>query len=90
MRKESKVYLRLSASVLQRAIDDLYYDPSETAEGLTEPQDTHVARELHWKRQAQAWFKNNSKAFSSFEGICLILGLEPSLIRKRLHERGLL
>lgn len=90
MDKEDKVYLGLWASVLQQAIDDLYYDPLETREDLTKPQSTHVGRELYWKGQAQDWFQSRSRAFNSFEGICLILGLEPSCIRKGLYEKGLL
>ncbi len=90
MRREGRPYLKLWASVLEKALEDLYYDPPETQENLTMYQNSQVDQELYWKRQAQQWFKSKSKGFNSFEGICLILGLEPSCIRKKLYEKGLL
>jgi hypothetical protein len=88
--RQGKPYIELWASVLERALEDLSYDPPETAESLTTYQDSKVDRELYWKRQAQAWFKSKNKGFNSFEGICLILELEASQIRKKLFEKGLL
>jgi len=90
MRRERRPYLTLWASVLEKAIEDLYYEPPETQEDLTTYENRVVDKELYWKRQAQQWFKSKSKQFNSFEGICVILGLEPSRIRKRLYEKGLL
>jgi len=90
MRRESKLYLKLWASILQKAIEDLYYEPPEISENLTNCQNSQIKRELYWKEQAQAWFKNRSDEFNSFEGVCTILGLEPSEIRKKLHEERLL
>jgi len=90
MMRETKPYLKLWASTLQRAIEDLYYESPETTEHLTICQNTQIKRELYWKEQAQAWFKSKNNAFNSFEGVCMILGLEPSEIRKKLHEERLL
>jgi hypothetical protein len=90
MMRESKLYLKLWANILQRAIEDLYYEPPERTENLTICQDSQMKRELYWKEQAQAWFKSRSNEFNSFEGVCMILGLEPSEIRKKLHEKRLL
>jgi len=90
MRRESKPYLKLWASILQKAIEDLYYEPHETSENLTNCQNSQIKRELYRKEQAQAWFKNKNNEFNSFEGVCMILGLEPSEIRKKLHKEGLL
>ena len=90
MMRESKSYLKLRASILQKAIEDLYYEPPETTENLTNCQDSQIKRELYWKEQAQAWFKNTNNEFNSFEGVCIILELEPSEIRKKLHEERLL
>lgn len=90
MKKESELYIKLWASVLQSAIDDLYYNPPETREDLTNYQNAAAVQELYWKRQAQTWFKSKGKGFNSFEGVCLSLGLEPSEIRKKLYEKGLL
>jgi hypothetical protein len=87
---EDKVHLKLWANVLEKALEDLYYEPPEVREDLTTCQNSQVDRELYWKRQAQAWFKSKSKGFNSFEGVCLILGLEASGIRKKLFEKGLL
>jgi hypothetical protein len=90
MMRGGKSYLRLWASILQKAIKDLYYELPATTEHLTNCQDSQIKRELYWKEQAQAWFKNNSDEFNSFKGVCMILGLDPSEIRKKLHEDGLL
>jgi len=90
MMRESKSYLKLWANILQRAIEDLYYEPPETTENLPNCKYSQIKRELLWKEQAQAWFKNRSDEFNSFEGVCMILGLEPSEIRKKLHEEELL
>ena len=89
MNIESKLYLKLWANVLERAIQDLYYVPPETFDDLTN-QNSQITQELYWKSQAQAWFKSKKNAFNSFEGVCLILGLEPSEIRRKLYEKGLL
>jgi hypothetical protein len=88
--RQNKPYRELWASVLEKALEDLSYDPPETRENLTTYQDSKVNRELYWKRQAQAWFKSRSRGFNSFEGICLILELEASQIRKKLFEKRLL
>ena len=88
--RESKSYLKLWANILQKAIEDLQYEPPETTENITNCQDSQIKRELYWKEQAQAWFKSKNNEFNSFEGICMSLGLEPSEIRKKLHEEGLL
>jgi hypothetical protein len=88
--REGKLYLKLWANVLEKALEDLYYEPPEARENFTTCQNSQVDRELYWKRQAQAWFKSKSKEFNSFEGVCLILGLEASGIRKKLFEKGLL
>ena len=90
MRKESKLYLRLWARVLQKAIEDLYYKPPKNQESVTMYETRKVDQELYWKRQAQHWCNSKSKGFNSFEDVCLILGLEPSCVRKKLHEEGLL
>jgi hypothetical protein len=90
MRRERRPYLTLWASVLEKAIEDLYYEPPETPEDLSTYENRAVDQELYWKRQAQQWFKSKGKQFNSFEGICVILGLEPSRIRTRLYEKGLL
>jgi len=90
MRREGKPYTELWASVLEKAMEDLYYDPPETREDLATCQNSKVDRELYWKNQAQAWFNSKSKGFNSFEGVCLILGLEASCIRKKIYEKGLL
>jgi len=90
VRTESKPCLELWVSVLEKALEDLYYAPPETRENLTTFQNSKVDRELYWKNQAQAWFKSKSKGFNGFEGICLIVGLEASWIRKKLYEKGLL
>ena len=90
MRREGKPYLRLWASVLGKALEDLYYAPPETRENLRMCENSKVTQELYWKNQARAWFKSRSKGFNSFEGICMILGLEASCIRKKLYEKGLL
>lgn len=90
MRTESKPCLELWVSVLEKALEDLYYDPPEIRENLTTCENSRVTQELYWKNQAQAWFKSRSKGFNSFEGICLILGLEASWIRKKLYQQGLL
>ena len=88
--RESKSCLQLWANILQRAIEDLQYEPPETIENLTNCQDSQIKKELYWKEQAQAWFKSKNNEFNSFEGICMSLGLEPSEIRKKLREEGLL
>jgi len=90
MRRESKLYLELWAAVLEKALEDLNHNPPETREDLTMYENSKVDQKLHWKRQAQAWFKSEDKGFNSFDGVCLILGLEASEIRKRLHKKGLL
>jgi len=90
MSTESKSYLKLWSSILQRAIEDLHYEPPETTENLTICQDSQIKRELYWKEQAQAWFKSKNNAFNSFEGVCTILGLEPSAVREKLQEERLL
>jgi len=90
MIRETKPYLKLWANILQKAIEDLYYKPPETTEKLTVCQDSQIKKELYWKEQAQAWFKSKNNTFNSFEGVCNILGLEPSAIRKKLHEEELL
>jgi len=90
MREGGNLYLRLWARVLQKAIEDLYYEAPKTQEALAMYETRKVDQELYWKMQAQHWFKSKSKGFNSFEGVCPILGLEPSWIRKKLHEKGLL
>ena len=90
MRRESKVYLELWAAVLEKALEDLNYSPPDTREDLTMYENSKVDQKLHWKRQAQDWFKSEGKGFNSFDGVCLILGLEACEIRKRLHKKGLL
>jgi len=90
MRRQRNLYLELWAAVLKKAIEDLHFDPPETRESLTNYQNNQVDWELYWKLQAQGWFKSRGKAFNSFEGICLILGLDASAVRKKLYEKGLL
>jgi hypothetical protein len=90
MRREIRLYLKLWAAVLERAIEDLHFSPPEAREELTVYQKREIEQELHWKSQAQAWFKSSDKGFNSFEGICLILGLEASEVRKELENKGLL
>ena len=90
MRRESKLHLELWVAVLEKGLEDLNYNPPETRENLTMYENSKVDQELHWKRQAQAWFKSEDNGFNSFDGVCLILGLEASEIRKRLHKKGLL
>ena len=90
MGTESKLYLKLWAHILQKAIEDLYYQPPETTNSLTKCQDSQIKREIYWKEQAKEWFKNTNNDFNSFEGVCMILGLEPSEIRKKLNEERLL
>jgi len=52
MMRESKSYLKLWANILQRAIEDLYYEPPETTENLPNCQYSQIKRELLWKEQA--------------------------------------
>jgi hypothetical protein len=89
MNRENKLYIKLWTNVLEKAIQDLYYVPPETVDELTN-QNSHITQELYWKSQAQAWFKSKKNDLNSFEGVCLILGIEPSEIRRELYEKGLL
>jgi hypothetical protein len=58
---------------------------NEERDDLSTYQNRVVDRELYWKRQAQQRLK--SRAFNSFEGICMILGRGPSCIRKTYTKR---
>jgi hypothetical protein len=90
MRREVKIPLKLWAAVLERAIEDLHYSPPDAREEPTVCEKPRIKQELRWKRQAQAWFKSSDKGFNGFEGVCLILGLEASEVRKKLEKKGLL
>jgi len=61
MRRESKVYLKLWAAVLEKALEDLNYSPPEAREDLTMYENSKVDQKLHWKRQARGWFKSEGK-----------------------------
>ena len=89
MNRESILCIKIWANVLERAIQDLYYVAPETVDDLTN-QNSQITQELYWKSQAQAWFKSKKNDFNSFEGVCLILELDPSEIRRKLYEKGLL
>jgi hypothetical protein len=88
--REDKLHLKLWANVLEKALEDLYYEPPEARENFTTCQNSQVDRELYWKRQAQAWFKGKIKGSNSLEGVCLFLGLEAPWIKKKPYEKGLL
>jgi hypothetical protein len=90
MKRESQLYLNLWACVLERAIEDLHYDPPQAPDAITGCRQSEVKRELYWKRQAQAWIRSERRDFNSFEGVCVILGLEPAEVRKKLYRKSLL
>ena len=82
--------IKLWAAVLGRAIDDLYIKEPKNLENWSECNKAKVNQELYWQRQARTWFKSKNDELNTFQGVCLILGLDAPNIRDKLCQKGLL